>query len=65
MIVNLTLIPKSLEREKIANELNLQSNFRSIDVIITRLRKKISLKNESLYLRTIRGKGYMLISDYD
>ena len=56
---------QEISREKIANELNLKSNFRSIDVIITRLRKKISFKNESLYLRTIRGKGYMLISDYD
>ena len=56
---------QEISREKIANELNLKSNFRSIDVIITRLRKKISFKNESLYLRTIRGKGNMLISDYD
>ena len=56
---------QEISREKIANELNLKSNFRSIDVIITRLRKKISFNNESLYLRTIRGKGYMLISDYD
>ena len=56
---------QEISREKIANELNLQSNFRSIDVIVTRLRKKISFKNDSLFLRTVRGKGYMLISDYD
>ena len=52
-----------ISREKIATELSINQNFRSIDVIITRLRKKIYSYTESSFLKTVRGKGYMLISD--
>lgn len=52
-----------ISREKIASELLISSNFRSVDVIVTRLRKKIYSHTESSFLKTVRGKGYMLISD--
>ncbi len=47
-------------RDEIANLINLEKE-RSIDVIITRLRKKIeeNPKNPK-YLQTIRGEGYVL-----
>ena len=40
-------------------------NLRSVDVTITRLRKKLISDNDHSFLRTIRGKGYMLVSEYD
>ena len=51
---------KTFTRDEIANLINL-SKERSIDVIITRLRKKIEQdpKNPK-YLQTIRGEGYVL-----
>ena len=51
---------KTFTRDEIANLINL-SKERSIDVIITRLRKKIEEdpKNPK-YLQTIRGSGYVL-----
>lgn len=51
---------KTFTRDEIANLINL-SKERSIDVIITRLRKKIEEdpKNPK-YLQTIRGEGYVL-----
>ena len=52
-----------ISREKIATELSINPNFRSVDVIVTRLRKKIYSYAESSFLKTVRGKGYMLISD--
>ena len=49
-----------LSREKIGDLINIEKE-RSIDVIITRLRKKIETdpKNPK-YLQTIRGEGYVL-----
>ncbi len=56
---------KEISREEIADLLGDGMNLRSVDVTITRLRKKIiSDKNDS-FLRTIRGKGYMLVSEYE
>jgi two-component system phosphate regulon response regulator OmpR len=55
---------KEISREEIAKKLNVESNLRSIDVTVTRLRKKISSNNSS-FLKTVRGKGYMLVSEYD
>ena len=56
---------KEISREEISDVLGEGINLRSVDVTITRLRKKlISNKNDS-FLRTIRGKGYMLVSEYD
>ena len=51
---------KIFQREEIGNLINLDKE-RSIDVIITRLRKKIEVdpKNPK-FLQTIRGTGYVL-----
>ena len=51
---------KIFKREEIANLIDLNKE-RSIDVIVTRLRKKIeeNPKNPK-YLQTIRGEGYVL-----
>ena len=55
---------KEISREEIANLLGPEINLRSVDVTITRLRKKINCNNAS-FLKTIRGKGYMLVSEYE
>ena len=54
---------KTLSRELIGNLIKIDKE-RSVDVIITRLRKKIEEdpKNPK-YLQTIRGKGYVLWID--
>ena len=51
---------KTFSREYIGQLINLEKE-RSIDVVITRLRKKIEIdpKNPK-YLQTIRGEGYVL-----
>ena len=56
---------KEISREKISNLLGDGINLRSVDVTITRLRKKLLSDHEHSFLRTIRGKGYMLVSEYD
>ncbi len=58
-------INKEISREYIGKKLNIDSNLRSVDVIIARLRKKITANSESSFLKTVRGKGYMLISEYE
>ena len=51
---------KTFTREDIASFINLDKE-RSIDVIITRLRKKIELNPKNpKFLQTIRGVGYVL-----
>lgn len=51
-------------RDKLAELLETGENSRSIDVQITRLRKKIEKDSKNpRYLQTIRGKGYMLLTD--
>ena len=51
---------KIYKRDEIARLIDLNKE-RSIDVIITRLRKKIeSNPKKSKYLQTIRGEGYVL-----
>lgn len=51
-------------REKLAEVLGAGNNPRSIDVQITRLRKKIEKDSKNpRYLQTIRGKGYMLLPE--
>tara|TARA_Y100001970_G_C14045726_1_gene756227 strand:- start:94 stop:771 length:678 start_codon:yes stop_codon:yes gene_type:complete len=51
---------KSFSREEIGKIINLDKE-RSIDVIITRLRKKIEQNPKSpKYLQTLRGEGYVL-----
>ena len=51
---------KTFSREEIGNIIKLDKE-RSIDVVITRLRKKIEVdpKNPK-YLQTLRGEGYVL-----
>ena len=51
-------------RERLAELLETGENSRSIDVQITRLRKKIEKDSKNpRYLQTVRGKGYMLLTD--
>ena len=58
-------INKEISREYIGKKLNVDTNLRSVDVIVARLRKKIASNSESPFLKTVRGKGYMLISEYE
>lgn len=51
-------------REKLAELLGAGQNPRSIDVQITRLRKKIEADSKNpRYLQTVRSKGYMLLTE--
>jgi len=51
---------KTFSRDDIGSIINLDKE-RSIDVIITRLRKKIeSDPKNPKYLQTLRGEGYVL-----
>ena len=56
---------KVISRKYIGTKLNIDSNLRSVDVIVARLRKKITSSSETSFLKTVRGKGYMLISEYE
>ena len=56
---------KEISREYIGKKLNIDSNLRSVDVIVARLRKKITSNSDNSFLKTVRGKGYMLISEYE
>ena len=58
-------INKEVSREFVIQKLRLDSNLRSIDVLVNRLRKKITSSGNTSFLKTIRGKGYMLISEYE
>ncbi|MBP5699008.1 MAG: response regulator transcription factor [Alphaproteobacteria bacterium] len=51
-------------REELASLLGSKESLRTVDVQITRLRKKIEVDTKNpRYLQTVRGKGYMLISE--
>ena len=51
-------------REKLSEILGAGQSPRSIDVQITRLRKKIEQDSKNpRYLQTVRGKGYMLLTE--
>ena len=58
-------INREVSREFVIQKLKLDSNLRSIDVLVNRLRKKITSSGNISFLKTIRGKGYMLISEYE
>ena len=58
-------INKEVSREFMIKKLKLEANLRSIDVLVNRLRKKITSSRNTSFLKTIRGKGYMLISEYE
>ena len=51
-------------REELAEKEYNENEFRKIDVQVTRLRQKIE-KNPKrpIYIKTIRGKGYKLITN--
>ena len=52
----------TLSREQLAEEEFDESELRKVDVGITRLRQKIErIPKHPQYIKTIRGKGYMLI----
>ena len=52
----------TLSREELAEKEFDESELRKVDVGITRLRQKIEkIPKQPQYLKTIRGKGYMLI----
>ncbi len=52
----------SLSREELADKEFDESELRKVDVGITRLRQKIEkVPKQPQYIKTIRGKGYMLI----
>ena len=51
-------------REYLAQTLGAGQSPRSVDVQVTRLRKKIEKDSKNpRYLQTIRGKGYMLLPE--
>ncbi len=50
-----------VSREIIAAQLSLE-NIRTVDVQITRLRKKLETSSNEHFIQTIRGKGYRLLS---
>lgn len=55
---------KTLTREDLAAEYEGELNPRTVDVQITRLRRKIENDPKiPRYLQTVRGKGYLLIPD--
>ncbi len=53
-------IGDSVSREELGDALETD-NLRSVDVQITRLRKKIEDENHPPCIRTVRGKGYVLV----
>ncbi len=55
---------QTFSRERLADLLGAGQSPRSIDVQITRLRKKIEKDSKNpRYLQTVRGKGYMLLTE--
>ena len=51
-------------RDRLAELLGAGQGPRSIDVQVTRLRKKIERDSKNpRYLQTVRGKGYMLLTE--
>ena len=55
---------ETVSREELAGLGDISGNERTIDVQVTRLRKKIEADpKKPRYLQTVRGKGYMLRPD--
>lgn len=53
-----------ISREDLASQTGAEGGPRTIDVQVTRLRKKIEGDSRTpRYLRTVRGKGYQLVPD--
>ena len=56
----------TLSREELADKEFDESELRKVDVGITRLRQKIEkIPKQPQFIKTVRGKGYMLISEYE
>jgi two-component system, OmpR family, phosphate regulon response regulator OmpR len=56
--------PEAVSRSELALIMGIADNERSIDVQITRLRKKIEPDNSRpLYIQTMRGAGYAIYTD--
>ena len=54
----------TLSRDDLAQRLDLTGNPRTVDVQVTRLRRKIEPDPRfPRYLQTVRGKGYALLPD--
>ena len=54
----------ALSRDELAQRLDLTGNPRTVDVQVTRLRRKIEPDPRfPRYLQTVRGKGYILLPD--
>ncbi len=56
---------KMLTRDELIRQLQKTNQTRTIDVVVTRLRKKIENDDKSSFLKTVRGVGYMLNSEYE
>ena len=55
---------QDISREELAQKTGNETNLRTVDVQITRLRRKIEPDvRHPKYIQTIRGKGYSLIPD--
>jgi len=66
MLLNVlaTSVGKIFSREDLGNIIGNDGNLRTIDVQITRLRRKIeSDQKNPKYIRTVRGQGYCLCPD--
>ena len=51
-------------RDTLTDEGELEGSARAIDVLITRLRRKVEPDpRDPRYLQTVRGKGYALMPD--
>lgn len=56
--------PEAVNRSDLARIMGTHDNERSVDVQITRLRKKIETdSSKPIYIRTVRGSGYILQLD--
>jgi len=54
-----------LSRDQLAELCDLDAGERTIDVQVTRLRKKLGEDSKApKYLQTVRGKGYLLYAEY-
>jgi two-component system phosphate regulon response regulator OmpR len=63
-LLNLLVLKKNqiVLREELADNNNIENEFRKIDVQVNRIRQKLETNpKQPLYIKTIRGKGYKLI----
>ena len=66
MLLNIlaTSVGKVFSREDLGNRIGNEGNLRTIDVQITRLRRKIEIDQKNpKYIQTVRGQGYCLRPD--